>query len=75
MFLEEETLLKHNLDCMQDNKMRLKQVKNLEELINFKIKTVVSSETVDHSKSSLLRDVETLLSDQRVATIQQQVGG
>lgn len=67
--------MKHNLDCMQDNKMRLKQVKNLEELINFKIKTVVSSETVDHSKSSLLRDVETLLSDQRVATIQQQVGG
>jgi len=27
-------------ECMNDNKQRLKQVKNLEELINFKVKTV-----------------------------------
>ena len=28
------------MECKLDNKLRLKQVRNLEELINFKIKTV-----------------------------------
>lgn len=46
---------------MEDNKTRLKQVKNLEELVNFKIKTVVTSETVEGSKPSLLRDIDVLL--------------
>ena len=35
-----ESILKHHQDCKIDNKSRLKEVKNLEELINFRIKTV-----------------------------------
>lgn len=45
---EMEKHLKQNLDCVTDNKTRLKHVKNLEELINFKIKTVVT-ETVENN--------------------------
>ena len=32
--------MKHKAECKLDNKLRLKEVKNLEELISFKIKTV-----------------------------------
>ena len=68
VFLESEKLLKFNLDCIEDNKTRLKQVKNLEELINFKIKTVVTSETVENSKPSLLRDVDAFLVNQSTSS-------
>lgn len=52
----------HNLKCIEDNKNRLKQVKNLEELINFKIKTIANSKTVAaESRLSRLQDVDVLL--------------
>ena len=38
--LEEHSILKHVQECKTDNKLRLKQVRNLEELIKFRIKTV-----------------------------------
>ena len=70
VFLESEQLLKFNLDCIEDNKTRLKQVKNLEELINFKIKPIATSETVEHSKPSLLRDVDAFLVNQSTSSRQ-----
>ena len=67
--LETETLLMHNLKCVEDNKTRLKQVKNLEELINFRIKTVLGSETVNkESRLSQLRDVDVLLANRKTPT-------
>ena len=38
--LHQDTILNHQLNCKVENMMRLKEVKNLEELISFKIKTV-----------------------------------
>lgn len=38
--LTQDSILKHHVECKIENKLRLKEVKNLEELINFKIKTV-----------------------------------
>ena len=38
--LTQDSILKHKAECKLDNKLRLKEVKNLEELIQFKIKTV-----------------------------------
>ena len=38
--LTQDSILKHKADCKLDNKFRLKMVKNLEELIHFRIKTV-----------------------------------
>lgn len=38
--LTQDSILKHHVECKLENKLRLKEVKNLEELINFKIKTV-----------------------------------
>ena len=39
-FMSQDSILKHHVECKLDNKLRLKQVTNLEELIHFKIKTV-----------------------------------
>ena len=38
--LTQDSILKHHAECKMDNKLRLKQVRNLEELINFRIRTV-----------------------------------
>ena len=38
--MTQDSILKHHVECKVENKMRLKQVKNLEDLINFRIKTV-----------------------------------
>ena len=38
--LTQDSILRHHAECKMENKLRLKQVKNLEELIHFKIKTV-----------------------------------
>ena len=38
--LTQDSIMKHHAECKLDNKLRLKEVRNLEELINFRIKTV-----------------------------------
>ena len=37
--LTQDSLVRHHAECKLDNKLRLKQVKNLDELIHFRIKT------------------------------------
>ena len=44
--LTQDSILKHQAECKLDNKLRLKEVKNLEELIHFKIRTV-SDQLID----------------------------
>ena len=38
--LTQDSILKHHMECKVENKQRLKEVKNLEDLINFRITTV-----------------------------------
>ena len=38
--MTQDSIMRYHAECKLDNKLRLKQVKNLDELIHFKIKTV-----------------------------------
>jgi hypothetical protein len=38
--INNDHLLQHHTECTKDNKQRLKKIKNLEELINFKVSSV-----------------------------------
>jgi len=40
--INKDPLLKQHKECTDDNKKRLKKVKNLEELINFKVSSVAN---------------------------------
>lgn len=43
VLLTEDTIMRQHAECKMDNKLRLKQVKNLEDLIKFNIKTVADT--------------------------------
>ena len=38
--INQDSILRHHFECKLDNRSKLRQVKNLEELVSFKIKTV-----------------------------------